>query len=80
MMELTRELNREGRTIILVTHSMWLAAAYADRVIVMREGKVILDGPTRKFRPARPACRGAPSRSLDHATQRDVQPDAVDRQ
>jgi energy-coupling factor transport system ATP-binding protein len=48
MMELTRELNREGRTIILVTHSMWLAAAYADRVIVMREGKVILDGPTRE--------------------------------
>jgi cobalt transport protein ATP-binding subunit len=47
MMALVDELNRRGHTIILVTHAMWLAAEYAHRVIVMQEGRIILDAPTR---------------------------------
>jgi energy-coupling factor transport system ATP-binding protein len=47
MMELVSDLRQAGCTIVLVTHSMWLAAAYADRVIVMRAGRIALDGPTR---------------------------------
>jgi energy-coupling factor transport system ATP-binding protein len=48
MMELIRELNQRGHTIIMVTHSMWAAAAYASRLIIMQEGRIILDGPTRE--------------------------------
>jgi energy-coupling factor transport system ATP-binding protein len=26
---------------------MWVAAEYADRIIVMKEGRILSDGPTR---------------------------------
>lgn len=48
MMELIRDLNRQGHTIIMVTHSMWAAAEYARRLIILQEGRIVLDGPTRK--------------------------------
>jgi energy-coupling factor transport system ATP-binding protein len=47
MMEMLKRLNRAGHTIIIITHSMWVAAEYATRTIVMKEGSILLDGPTR---------------------------------
>lgn len=47
MMDLLKELNQKGHTIIIITHSMWVAAEYAARTIVLKEGAIILDGPTR---------------------------------
>jgi len=47
IMALIDRLNRAGHTIVLVTHAMWLVAEYAHRVIVMQEGRIILDAPTR---------------------------------
>jgi energy-coupling factor transporter ATP-binding protein EcfA2 len=32
----------------MVTHSMWAAATYARRLVVILEGRVLLDGPTRQ--------------------------------
>ncbi len=40
-----QKLNEEGHTIILITHDMELLAETARRAIVVRGGKVILDGP-----------------------------------
>ena len=37
------KLNIEGRTIVLITHDMKLVAKYARRVVVMSEGKIVLD-------------------------------------
>ena len=37
-----------GITIILVEHRLDLASKYANHVIVMDEGKVVLDGEPRK--------------------------------
>ncbi|MGI6615396.1 MAG: energy-coupling factor ABC transporter ATP-binding protein [Dethiobacteria bacterium] len=48
IMETVRELHRKGRTIILATHNMQLVARYSQRTIVLRGGKVLLDGPTRE--------------------------------
>jgi energy-coupling factor transport system ATP-binding protein len=48
MMELIRELNERGHTIIMVTHTLWLVSHYAHRVIVMKDGKIIRDGNTRE--------------------------------
>lgn len=48
MMELVRALNQRGHTIIVITHTMWLIAEYAHRTVVMREGRIVLDGPTRQ--------------------------------
>ncbi len=45
IMELFHELNRQGVTIIVVTHEPDIAAQ-ARRVVQMRDGKVLLDKPT----------------------------------
>jgi len=48
VMEMLENLNREGRTIIIVTHALWLAARYARRTLLMAGGKILFDGPTRQ--------------------------------
>ena len=46
--EVINELNRKlGITIILVEHRLDLASKYANHVIVMDEGKIVLDGEPR---------------------------------
>jgi energy-coupling factor transport system ATP-binding protein len=47
MMEMLKLLNRDGHTIIVITHSMWVAAEYASRVILIKDGRILSDGPTR---------------------------------
>jgi energy-coupling factor transport system ATP-binding protein len=47
MMEMLKRLNQDGHTIIIITHSMWVAAEYANRTIIMKEGRILSDGPTR---------------------------------
>jgi energy-coupling factor transport system ATP-binding protein len=47
IMELLASLHREGRTVIIVTHNMRLVAEYAERVVVMQAGRVVLDGDVR---------------------------------
>ncbi|MFH1562335.1 MAG: energy-coupling factor transporter ATPase [Nitrospirota bacterium] len=47
IMNLLVELNNRGHTIIIVTHSMWVAAEYAQRIVVLDKGKIILDGTPR---------------------------------
>ena len=40
VMEFLRKLNKEGKTIIMVTHQPDLAEAYADVIYWLRDGKV----------------------------------------
>jgi energy-coupling factor transport system ATP-binding protein len=47
MMRLIARLNAAGHTIVVITHAMDVAAAYARRVILMEGGQVAADGPTR---------------------------------
>lgn len=47
LMATIRKLNGDGRTIILITHEMKLVAEHANRVIVMADGHVLLDGDVR---------------------------------
>ena len=39
------ELQAKGRTIVLVTHEMALAAEHADRVVAMFEGQIVASAP-----------------------------------
>src|SRR5213593_1802559 len=49
IMDLLARLNRdEGMTILTITHVMELVAEYARWVIVMHDGRVLLDGPPRQ--------------------------------
>jgi energy-coupling factor transporter ATPase len=48
--EVIYELNRKlGITIVLVEHRLDLTAKYADHIIIMDEGKVVLDGEPREI-------------------------------
>ena len=49
MMALIRRLNQAGHTILIITHAMAVAAAYARRVILMRNGRIVRDGTTREI-------------------------------
>lgn len=43
-----RDLRDKGHTIVLATHDVELTAHLADRVILLGDGEVIADGPTRE--------------------------------
>jgi energy-coupling factor transport system ATP-binding protein len=49
MMALVSELNRSGIAIVMITHTPWLVAEYARRVVLMRAGRVLFDGDVREF-------------------------------
>ncbi len=49
MMSLVKRLNESGHTIIMITHCIWIAAEFAHRTILMSEGKIVADGPTREI-------------------------------
>src|SRR5919199_930947 len=48
MMDLVKNLNEAGSTIIVVTHTMWVVAEYAHRAVVVRDGKIALQGTVRE--------------------------------
>ncbi|MCU0851748.1 MAG: energy-coupling factor ABC transporter ATP-binding protein [Thermoplasmata archaeon] len=47
LMEKISHLNREGRTIVLITHDMRLVAESSSRVVVMSDGRIVLDSDPR---------------------------------
>lgn len=48
MMELVKSLNEDGSTIIFVTHHMWVVAEYAQRMYVVKDGLIMLEGTPRE--------------------------------
>ena len=49
VLEVMKELAREGMTMIVVTHEMGFAREVADRVVMMDEGKVVEEGTPASF-------------------------------
>lgn len=52
VMQILQELNRQGKTIILVTHETF-TAEHAQRIIQMHDGKIVSDKPVKNQRQAR---------------------------
>ena len=49
ILDLLRDLQREsGMALIMITHDLEVAAAMADRIIVMKAGKIVEEGPARE--------------------------------
>jgi energy-coupling factor transporter ATP-binding protein EcfA2 len=44
LMRFLNEYRAEGNTVILITHDVEIVAEYADRIILLSEGRVIVDG------------------------------------
>lgn len=47
ILDLLSEWNAGGRTIVVITHDMTLVAERVPRTIVVADGRIIADGPTR---------------------------------
>ncbi len=48
LMGLAKELHRAGGTVIVITHDMRIVAEYCEKTIVLRDGRVALQGSTRQ--------------------------------
>jgi polar amino acid transport system ATP-binding protein len=48
VLDVMRELAREGMTMIVVTHEMGFASDVGDRVVFMDEGVIVEEGPSRE--------------------------------
>jgi len=48
LVEVLRQRAAEGDTVVLATHDVELVAEVATRVVVVADGQVLADGPTRE--------------------------------
>lgn len=53
LMALIGGLHQEGHTILLITHDMRLVAGFCPRTLVLHQGQLLADGPTRVILPQR---------------------------
>lgn len=45
LLELCHELHRDGRTVVAVLHDLNQAARFASHLVVMKDGRVVAQGP-----------------------------------
>ena len=48
LVSILRDLRNEGRTVVLATHDVELAAHLADRIVLIGDGDIVADGPARE--------------------------------
>lgn len=49
LMNLLEELNKENKTIIIITHNPYIIAKYSKEVVILDDGKLIKKMPTSEF-------------------------------
>ena len=59
VLDLMRDLAKDGMTMVVVTHEMGFARQVADRVIFMEDGRILEEGTPEHFfdNPENPRCR-----------------------
>jgi energy-coupling factor transporter ATP-binding protein EcfA2 len=48
VLETVKQMHREGATILMAEHKVEYVAELADRVVVLQEGKIVLQGTPRE--------------------------------
>src|SRR5204862_7054431 len=48
MLPLPRALHARGQTIVIITHTPWVSAGYAGRVVLLADGRLRYDGAPRQ--------------------------------
>jgi energy-coupling factor transport system ATP-binding protein len=49
MMDLLARLHAQGTTLVIITHTPWVVAEYAQRGVLMRGGRIAFDGALRRL-------------------------------
>lgn len=49
LMEIIKELKNDGKTVIMVIHDINLAMSYSDKIIAMKNGRIVFDGKPKKM-------------------------------
>jgi energy-coupling factor transport system ATP-binding protein len=49
IMDIIAGLHQKGKTVLLITHNIGIAAQYARRIIVMKNGRIFMDGPPQEI-------------------------------
>lgn len=59
ILDLLAERKQAGQTLLLISHDLAVVARLADRVLVMRQGRIVEEGPTKQIlsQPAHPYTR-----------------------
>ena len=47
--QIVEDLKKQGKTVITITHDIDFCAEHFDRVVVMAQGSILLDGPAREI-------------------------------
>jgi energy-coupling factor transporter ATP-binding protein EcfA2 len=45
IMDIIAGLHQKGKTVLLITHNISIAAQYAHRIIIMKNARILMDGP-----------------------------------
>lgn len=48
IMHLLKRLNKQGRTLVMATHSVDLVPLFLDRVVILSKGRIIIEGEPKK--------------------------------
>jgi energy-coupling factor transport system ATP-binding protein len=48
ILEISKRLHARGKTVIVITHHLYLMPDYAERVVIMGKGTILLDAPIRQ--------------------------------
>jgi len=59
IMDIIAGLHQKGKTILLITHNIGIAAQYARRIIVMKDARIQMDGTPREIFGQREKLAGA---------------------
>ena len=49
IMRLLRRLRDRGKTVMVITHDLYLAAEFAERIIILKDGKKFADGSAKEI-------------------------------
>ena len=44
--EKIKEIVKKGATVLLVSHELWMVEKHCDKVILMKHGRIIMEGST----------------------------------
>jgi len=48
MLQLLHQLNRQGATVVMATHSVDMLPLFVDRIAVLKQGRVLCEGPVQE--------------------------------